>query len=412
MAAVNPSIAGDDRAVQAWGRFLRLAASPAVAAAVIRMIFELDVRPVLPTIRVPTLVVSRRDALFSAASGDAVAGLIPGAEFVEVPGVDYGLAVGDVDPVIDEVEAFITGTRPTHDIDRVLATVLFTDIVDSTARAAELGDRGWRAILDSHEEIARAEIQAHGGVIADFTGDGVVATFDGPARAVRAALALRDRVHDLGIAIRSGLHTGEIERRGGDIAGLGVHIAARVMALANGDEVLVSHTVKDLVAGSGLSFQDYGMRELERRSRYLADLPRGVVAGVLDPGIPVPTTGRTFSATCRVRLADVDRHGRVRLDALARFLQDVAIEDVQETGWGMPEHLWFLRRIRIDVVEPFLEDQRVDLVTWSQRAGGDRRGTALVAPGRQRRPRRGRQRLDPSRPGSAARQDRGLRDLR
>ena len=263
MAAVNPSIAGDDRAVQAWGRFLRLAASPAVAAAVIRMIFELDVRPVLHTIRVPTLVVSRRDALFSAASGDAVAGLIPGAKFVEVPGVDYGLAVGDVDPVIDEVEAFITGTRPTHDIDRVLATVLFTDIVDSTARAAELGDRGWRAILDSHEEIARTEVQAHGGVIADFTGDGVVATFDGPARAVRAALALRDRVHDLGIAIRSGLHTGEIERRGGDIAGLGVHIAARVMALAEGDEVLVSHTVKDLVAGSGLRFQDYGTRELK-----------------------------------------------------------------------------------------------------------------------------------------------------
>ena len=263
MAAVNPSIAGDDRAVQAWGRFLRLAASPAVAAAVIRMIFELDVRSVLPTIRVPTLVVSRRDALFSAASGGAVADLIPGAEFVEVPGVDYGLAVGDVDPVIDEVEAFVTGSRPTHDIDRVLATVLFTDIVDSTARAAELGDRGWRAILDSHEEIARTEVQAHGGLIADFTGDGVVATFDGPARAVRAALALRDHVHALGISIRSGLHTGEIERRGGGIAGLGVHIAARVMALANGDEVLVSHTVKDLVAGSGLRFEDYGMHELK-----------------------------------------------------------------------------------------------------------------------------------------------------
>ena len=263
MAAVNPSIAGDDRAVQAWGRFLRLAASPAVAAAVIRMIFELDVRSVLPTIRVPTLVVSRRDALFSAASGHAVADLVPGAEFVEVPGVDYGLAVGDVDPVIDEVEAFITGTRPTHDIDRVLATVLFTDIVDSTARAAELGDRGWRAILDSHEEIARTEVQAHGGQIADFTGDGVVATFDGPARAVRAALALRDRVHALGLAIRSGLHTGEIERRGGGIAGLGVHIAARVMALADGDEVLVSRTVKDLVAGSGISFHDHGLHELK-----------------------------------------------------------------------------------------------------------------------------------------------------
>ena len=147
MAAVNPTIAGDEETTQAWGRFLRLAASPAVAAAVIRMIFELDVRAILPTIRVPTLVVSRRDnPLFPADAGRAVAELIPGAVFVEVPGADYGLAVGDVDPVIDEVEAFVTGTRPTHDADRVLATVLFTDIVDSTARAAQLGDRGWRAI--------------------------------------------------------------------------------------------------------------------------------------------------------------------------------------------------------------------------------------------------------------------------
>jgi class 3 adenylate cyclase len=263
MASVNPSIAGDDRAVQAWGRFLRLAASPSVAAAVIRMLFELDVRPVLPTIRVPTLVVSRRDSLFSAASGRAMADLIPRAQFVEVPGVDYGLAVGDVDPVIDEVEAFVTGSRPAHDVDRVLATVLFTDIVDSTVRAAELGDRGWRALLDAHEELARAEVEAHGGAIADFTGDGLAATFDGPARAVRTALALRDRVHDLGLAIRAGLHTGEIERRGGDIAGIGVHIAARVMALAAADEVLVSRTVKDLVAGSGLTFEEVGTRELK-----------------------------------------------------------------------------------------------------------------------------------------------------
>jgi class 3 adenylate cyclase len=263
MAAVNPSIANDDHAVQEWGRFLRLAASPAVAAAVIRMIFELDVRAVLPTIRVPTLVVSRRDAMFSAESGRVVASLIPGAEFVEVPGCDYGLAIGDVDPVIDEVEAFVTGTRPAHDVDRVLATVLFTDIVGSTARAVQLGDRGWRALLDSHEEIARAEVEANGGLIADFTGDGLVATFDGPARAVRSALALRDKVHSLGVAIRAGLHTGEVERRSGDIAGIGVHIAARVMALANGDEVLVSRTVKDLVAGSGLEFQDRGTHELK-----------------------------------------------------------------------------------------------------------------------------------------------------
>ena len=262
-AAVNPTIAGDDEAVQRWGRFLRLAASPAVAAAVIRMIFELDVRAVLPTIRVPTLVVSRRDAFFSAGSGRVVADLIPGAEFVEVPGVDYGLAVGDVDPVIDEVEAFVTGTRRPHHGDRVLATVLFTDIVDSTARAARLGDRDWRSLLDAHEEIARSEVQAHGGLIADFTGDGLLAIFDGPARAVRAALALRDRVHALGLVIRAGLHTGEIEKRGGDVAGIGVHIAARVMAIADGDEVLVSRTVKDLVAGSGLTFEEHGTHDLK-----------------------------------------------------------------------------------------------------------------------------------------------------
>jgi class 3 adenylate cyclase len=145
----------------------------------------------------------------------------------------------------------------------VLATVLFTDIVDSTRRAAELGDRAWRTLLDAHEAIARREVAAHGGVIADFTGDGVAATFDGPARAVRCALALGDQVHALGIAIRAGVHTGEIERRGDDVAGIGVHIAARVMALAEGDEVLVSRTVKDLVAGSGLVFHDRGTHELK-----------------------------------------------------------------------------------------------------------------------------------------------------
>ena len=263
MAAVNPTIAEDSEAVKEWGRFLRLAASPAVAAAMIRMILDLDVRAILPTIRVPTLVVSRRDALFAAESGRAVADLIPGARFVDVPGVDYGLAVGDVDVVIDEIERFVTGSRPALDADRVLATVLFTDIVDSTARAARLGDRDWRALLDSHDELALREVHRHRGLLERFTGDGVVATFDGPARAVRCALALRDRVHALGVRIRAGLHTGEIERRGDDVAGIGVHIAARVMALAAGDEVLVSRTVKDLVAGSGLEFHDRGSHQLK-----------------------------------------------------------------------------------------------------------------------------------------------------
>jgi class 3 adenylate cyclase len=191
-----------------------------------------------------------------------MAELIPGARFVEVPGADYGLAVGDVDPVIDEIEEFVTGSRPAHDVDRVLATVLFTDIVESTRRAAQLGDRGWRTLLDAHEEIARREVRAYGGRIADFTGDGVVATFDGPARAVRCALALRAHMHALGLEIRAGLHTGEIEQRGDDIAGIGVHIAARVMTLGDGDDVLVSRTVKDLVAGSGLRFHDTGSHEL------------------------------------------------------------------------------------------------------------------------------------------------------
>jgi class 3 adenylate cyclase len=263
MAVVNPTIAGDRQAIHDWGRFTRLAASPAVASAMIRMLFNLDIRAVLPSIRVPTLVVSRRDALFAADSGRAVAELIPGARFVDVPGVDYGLAVGDVDPVLDEVEQFVTGSRSVEDVDRMLATVLFTDIVDSTALAARLGDRAWRAVLDSHDELVRREVEAHGGVIADFTGDGVVATFSGPGRAVRCALALRDRVHALGVEIRAGLHTGEIARRGDDVAGIGVHIAARVMGLAARGEVLVSRTVKDLVAGSGLEFRDRGSHQLK-----------------------------------------------------------------------------------------------------------------------------------------------------
>ena len=262
VAAVNPSIAGD-QAIRAWGRFQRLAASPAVAPAVIRMLNELDVRAILPTVRVPTLVVSRRDALFGAASGRALAELIPGARFVEVPGSDYGLALGDVDVVVDEIEEFVTGSRPPHDVERVLATVLLTDIIESTKRAVELGDRAWRTLLDAHEEVTRREVDAHGGVIADFTGDGVVATFDGPARAVRCALTLRDHVHALGVRIRAGVHIGEIERRTGDVAGIGVHIAARVMALADADEVLVSRTIKDLVAGAGLRFEDRGMHELK-----------------------------------------------------------------------------------------------------------------------------------------------------
>jgi len=262
VAATNPTVADDDHAIQEWGRFLRLAASPSVAAAVIRMIFELDVRAVLPTIRVPTLVVSRRDAMFSAESGRVVAGLIPGAEFVEVPGVDYGLAIGDVDSVVDEVEAFVTGTRPTHDVDRVLATVLFTDIVGSTERATQLGDRRWAELLAEHHRVVQTEFDRHRGRVVRIEGDGTLSTFDGPARAVRCAMAIRKALSPLGVEIRAGLHTGEVELAETGVEGIAVHIGARIAALAGPGEVLVSRTLKDLVAGSGLEFQDRGTHEL------------------------------------------------------------------------------------------------------------------------------------------------------
>jgi class 3 adenylate cyclase len=264
IAAINPSLAGDSAAAEAWGRYFRLSASPATAAAVMRMLFELDVRDVLPTIRVPTLVVHRQDnPIVTIEQGRYVADQIEGASFVAVPGADYGLAVGDIDVVIDEVEEFLTGSRPAHATDRVLATVLFTDIVDSTRRAVELGDARWRDVLERHDELARTEVARFGGAISDFTGDGLVASFEGPARAVRCAFALRDRLRTLGLDIRAGLHTGEVERRSEGMAGIGVHIAARVLALAGAGEVLVARTVRDRVTGSGLTFVDRGTHALK-----------------------------------------------------------------------------------------------------------------------------------------------------
>jgi class 3 adenylate cyclase/pimeloyl-ACP methyl ester carboxylesterase len=262
--AINPSLAGDSAAAEAWGRFFRLAASPATAAAVMRMLFDLDVRDVLPTIRVPTIVVHREDnPIVTVDQGRYVAEHIEGAKFVAVPGADYGLAVGDIDVVLDEVEEFLTGSRPVHGTDRVLATVLFTDIVDSTPRAAELGDAQWRELLERHDELARTEVVRFGGAISDFAGDGLLATFDGPARAVRCAFALRDRLRTLDLDIRAGLHTGEVERRRESIAGIGVHIAKRVLEQAGTGEVLVSRTVRDLVTGSGLTFVDRGSHTLK-----------------------------------------------------------------------------------------------------------------------------------------------------
>lgn len=264
MLATNPSLADDPAGQQAWARYLRLAASPATAGDVMRTLLEIDVRPVLASIQAPTLVLHRRDnVLVSGESGRYLAEHIDRARFVELPGADYGLGLGDVDELIDEVEEFLTGARGASDPDRRLATVLFTDVVDSTKHAAALGDSRWRELLAMHNEVSGRQLSRFQGRLVKTTGDGLVATFDGPARAVRAALAIRDALRGLGIEIRAGLHTGEIEMVGDDIGGLGVNIASRVMSLAPVGVVMVSSTVKDLTAGSGFTFADAGARQLK-----------------------------------------------------------------------------------------------------------------------------------------------------
>ncbi len=264
IAAVNPTLAHDPAAAEAWGRFLRLSASPATAAAVLRMLFQLDIRDVLPMITAPTLVVHRRDnRIVPVQHGRYVAERIAGARFVEVPGADYAMAVGDLDALLDPVEEFLTGARAVPDPRRVLATVLFTDIVRSTERLSELGDRRWRGLLEAHDAIAQRQITRYDGVLVTRTGDGVLATFDGPARAIQCALSIRDALRGIGLGIRAGLHTGEMEQRDGNVSGLAVHIAARVLAHAEPDEVLVSRTVKDLVVGARLHFAERGTHELK-----------------------------------------------------------------------------------------------------------------------------------------------------
>jgi class 3 adenylate cyclase len=263
LTLTNPSLADDEAVREAFARLLRMAASPATAAAVVQLLFEIDVRHVLSTIQVPTLVVHRKDnVLVSADNGRYLAEHIPNARLVEVPGADYGLGVGDVDAVIDEVEEFLTGARGHVDVNRMLATVLFTDIVSSTERAASVGDERWRELLDAHDDIARRQLSRYQGRLVKSTGDGVLATFDGPVRAIQAATAIRDATRRLGIEIRAGLHTGEVQRHGDDVVGLGVNIAARVQDAAQPGEVLASRTVKDLVAGSGVRFTDRGTHRL------------------------------------------------------------------------------------------------------------------------------------------------------
>ena len=259
-----PSMAHDPAFVEWFTKLSRSGMSPGAVVALRKMNRCLDARNLLSTIHVPTLVLHRADDRgISAASGQYLADRIPSARLVILPGKDHMTFVGDSDALADEIELFLTGERSTREADRVLATVLFTDIVESTRCAAELGDRRWKDLLADHDALSREEVERFRGRAIKSTGDGLLATFDGPIRGIRCASAIRDRVRILGIDVRAGLHTGEIELLGDDISGIAVNIAARVMGEAPGGEVWVSRTVHDLVAGSDLAFEErgaYGMK--------------------------------------------------------------------------------------------------------------------------------------------------------
>ena len=259
-----PSRRGDPDTEAWWARLLRTGTSPRSVVELMSLYKELDVRPALDSITAPTLVMHRRDDVPAPeALGRYIADHIAGARFVSVPGADHLFWTEGADEIVGEVEEFITGTRRAQPADRVLATVMFTDIVDSTAEASRLGDRRWRELLDRHDTRTAAEVERGRGRVVKTTGDGVLATFDGPARAIETAARLAGELPELGVRIRAGLHTGECERRGDDVGGMAVHIGARIAGRAGPGEVLVSSTVKDLVVGSGIEFADRGGAELK-----------------------------------------------------------------------------------------------------------------------------------------------------
>jgi class 3 adenylate cyclase len=262
--AANPDMPWNEEIRATWARHERLAASPRTVALMMPLVSELELRALLPTVRVPTLVVQHtNDSMVLAAYGKYVADHIPGARYVELPGRNLYHFVEPWRESFREIAEFLTGQQPDVPDDRVLATVLFTDIVDSTHRAAEIGDRDWHALLDAHDAVVRAQLVRFRGREVNTSGDGFLAMFDGPQRAIRCAMAIRDAVQSLGIEVRAGLHTGECEVRGDDIGGIAVHIGARVSALAGPNDVLVSSTLRDLVIGSGLQFDDRGTHELK-----------------------------------------------------------------------------------------------------------------------------------------------------
>src|ERR1051325_49595 len=264
VSAFAPSLAGDPGALEWCASFERQSASPGAVVALQRMNRDIDTYPILGAIRVPTLVLHRAgDRVVPVARGRSIAAHVPGAKFVELPGEDHVPWVGDADAVVDHVEEFLTGARHSVEHDRVLATVLFTDVVGATERAATLGDRQWRDVLGRHHALVRRELAAFRGKEIDTAGDGVLASLDGPAPAIRAARAIADKVKGIGLDIRAGVHTGECEIMGDKLAGIALHIRARVGGMGGAGGGLVSQTVKDLVAGSGLSFHDRGTHALK-----------------------------------------------------------------------------------------------------------------------------------------------------
>jgi pimeloyl-ACP methyl ester carboxylesterase len=264
LTVLAPSIAHDKQAADGMSAYLRAAASPGAALAVMKMNRDIDVRNVLPAVNVPTLILHRSgDRFIDFAHADYMAQHIPGAKFVELSGEDHAPWIGDRDAILDEVEEFVTGARHAHEPERVLATVLFVDIAGSTEHAAAIGDRAWRGLLETFQAKVREVLRQHRGREIDTAGDGFLTAFDGPARAVRCAGVIRDAVRALGIEVRCGLHSGECERSGEKLAGIAVHTGARVAGFAAPGEVLVSQTVRDLVAGSGLVFEARGTQVLK-----------------------------------------------------------------------------------------------------------------------------------------------------
>ena len=259
-----PSLLHDPETLAFTARMERSAASPAMVQRIFEMFLDIDVRAVLPTIHVPALVLHRRgDRVVSRHAGRELAAQIPGARYVELAGIDHVPWAGDAEAVLGEVEEFLTGSRSVPEPDRVLATVMFTDMVGSTQRAVELGDARWRELLSAHQAALRRELARFRGREVKTLGDGFLATFDGPARAIRCGGAIAQAARSAGLEVRIGLHSGEVELMDGDVGGIAVHIAARIGALASAGEVLVSSTVKDLVAGAGIRFVDRGARQLK-----------------------------------------------------------------------------------------------------------------------------------------------------